>query len=208
MVDKSNLNKPKVWGSVGALVIAIVGGIFAVEGGYSNNPADPGGETNHGVTVAVARQDGYTGPMRELPKERAEVIYAKNYVGRPGFEPIVAMSPAVGQKLVDAGVNAGTARAARWFQAALNQMSRGGQDYPLVSEDGQIGPQTLAAYRALERKRGRIKACELVLKLMDIQQGTHYTSLKKPMFVVGWVDHRIGNVPLERCADSVQGGTP
>lgn len=201
-------NKGKVWATLGAAVLGIVATVFAVEGGYSNNPADPGGETNHGVTVAVARQDGYTGPMRDLPKERAEFIYRKGYVARPGFEPIIAMSPAVGLKVVDAGVNAGTARAARWFQAALNQMSRGGQDYPLVSEDGQIGPQTLAAYRALERKRGRTKACELVLKLMDIQQGTHYTSLKKPMFVVGWVDHRIGNVPLERCADSVQGSTP
>ena len=201
-------DKAKVWGSLGAAVLTIIGAVFAVEKGYSNNPADPGGETNHGITVAVARQDGHTGPMRDLPKERAQAIYIKDYVARPGFEPIIAMSPAVGQKIVDAGVNAGTSRASRWFQTALNLMSRGGQDYPQVAEDGQIGPQTLAAYRALERKRGRLKACELVLKLMDVQQGAHYTSLRKPMFVVGWVDHRIGNVPLARCADSVREVAP
>lgn len=204
MATTDQSNKGKVWATLGAAVLGIVATVFAVEGGYSNNPADPGGETNHGVTVAVARQDGYTGPMRDLPKERAEAIYRKGYVARPGFEPIVAMSPAVGQKVVDAGVNAGTARAARWFQAALNQMSRGGQDYPLVSEDGQIGPQTLAAYRALERKRGRLKACELVLKLMDTQQGAHYMSLNKPMFIVGWTEARLQNVPLAKCADSVR----
>ena len=198
----------KVWASLGAAVLAIAAGVFAVEGGYSNNPADPGGETNHGVTAAVARSHGYDGPMRELPKETAQQIYIGSYVEGPGFHRIVAISPAVGEKLVDAGVNAGTGRSARWFQQALNQLSRGGADFPLVAVDGQIGAQTLAAYQALERKRGRIKACELVLKLMEAQQGAHYMSLNKPVFIVGWVDKRLGNVPLARCADSVQEQTP
>lgn len=110
----------------------------------------------------------------------------------------------MGQKLVDAGVNAGTSRASRWFQVALNHLSRGGQDYAQVAVDGQIGAQSIAAYRALEKKRGRLKACELAVKLIDAQQGTHYMSLNKPMFIVGWADHRLGNVPLARCADSVE----
>lgn len=193
----------KVWASLGAAVLAIATGVFVVEGGYSNNPADPGGETNHGVTVAVARSHGYDGPMRELPKETAQQIYIGSYVEGPGFHRIIALSPAVGEKLVDAGVNAGTGRSARWFQQALNQLSRGGADFPLVTVDAMIGAQTLASYQALERKRGRIKACELVIKLLDAQQGTHYMSLNKPTFIVGWADHRLGNVPLERCADRV-----
>lgn len=195
----------KVWSSVGAAVLAILAGTLAVEGGYSNNPADPGGETNHGVTVAVARKHGYDGPMRELPKETAQQIYVDSYVEGPGFHRVVAVSPAVGEKLVDIGVNAGYARSGKWFQQALNQLSRGGADFPKVVVDGQVGAQTLSAYRALERKRGRHKACELVLKLLDAQQGGHYMSLDKPDFIVGWVDHRLGNVPLERCADSVKG---
>ena len=193
----------KVWASLGAAVLAIAAGVFAVEGGYSNNPADPGGETNHGVTAAVARSHGYDGPMRELPKETAQQIYIGSYVEGPGFHRIVAISPAVGEKLVDAGVNAGTGRSARWFQQALNHLSRGGADFPLVAVDGQIGAQTLAAYRALEGKRGRIKACELVLKLLDAQQGTHYMSLNQPTFIVGWADARLQNVPLSRCEDRV-----
>ena len=193
----------KVWASLGAAILAIAAGVFAVEGGYSNNPADPGGETNHGVTVAVARSHGYDGPMRELPKETAQQIYIGSYVEGPGFHRIVAISPAVGEKLVDAGVNAGTGRSARWFQQALNHLSRGGADFPLVAVDGQIGAQTLAAYRALEGKRGRVKACELVLKLLDAQQGTHYMSLNQPTFIVGWADARLQNVPLSRCEDRV-----
>lgn len=195
----------KVWASVGAVALAIVAGVFAVEGGYSNHPADPGGETNHGVTVQVARDAGYTGPMRELPREFAQQTYVRNYIERPNFHKVIAMSPAVGEKLVDAGVNAGPGRSARWFQQALNHLSRGGADYPAVKADGVIGRQTLAAYQALERKRGRVKACELVIKLMDVQQGAHYMGLNKPMFIVGWADNRLGNVPLERCADSVEG---
>lgn len=195
----------KVWASLSAAVLAIVAGVFAVEGGYVNNPADPGGETNHGVTVAVARQEGYTGPMRELPKPTAEQIYIRKYVDRPGFTELIAVSPAVGEKLVDAGVNAGPGRSARWFQEALNQMSRGGQDYALVAVDGQIGAQSVAAYRALERKRGRVKACELTVKLIDVQQGAHYMDLRNPTFIVGWVDNRLGNVPLARCTESVKG---
>lgn len=194
----------KVWASLGAVVLAIVGGVFAVEGGYVNNPADPGGETNHGVTVQVAREHGYQGDMKALPKSAAERIYAQDYIERPNFHHVIAMSPAVGEKLVDAGVNAGPARSGRWFQQALNHLSRGGADYPQVAADGKVGAKTIAAYQALERKRGRVKACELTLKLLDAQQGAHYMSLNKPTFIVGWADHRLGNVPLARCAESVR----
>lgn len=198
----------KVWGSVGAAALAILGAVFALEGGYADNPADPGGKTNHGITEQVARQHGYQGDMRELPKGFAERIYAQDYIERPNFHRVIALSPAVGEELVDAGVNAGPGRAARWFQQSLNHLSRGGADYPLVAADGQVGAKTLAAYQALERKRGRVKACELTLKLIDVQQGAHYMGLNKPMFIVGWADNRLGNVPLARCADSVQEQTP
>ena len=197
--------RAKVWGSLGAVVAAIVVGLFAVEGGYVNDPQDPGGATNHGVTEQVARDHGYTGPMQELPRQVAVDIYTQDYINKPGFDRVIALSPALGEKLVDAGVNAGPARAGRWFQEALNQLSRAGQDYAKVAVDGQVGSKTLAAYQALERKRGRVKACELVLKLVDAQQAAHYMALGQPRFVVGWTEHRIGNVALERCAESVAG---
>ena len=197
------MSRAKTWSSLGALVVAVVAGVFAIEGGYVNDPNDAGGATNHGVTEQVAREHGYAGEMQSLPKGMAQEIYIATYIKAPKFDRVLALSPAVGTKLVDIGVNAGTGRSARWFQRALNQLSRGGADFPEVAVDGQIGAQTLAAYRALEGKRGRVKACELVLKLLDAQQGTHYMSLNQPTFIVGWADHRLGNVPLARCADSV-----
>lgn len=47
------------------------------EGGYVNNPADPGGETNWGVTVAVARASGYTGAMRDMTRARPKQSTAR-----------------------------------------------------------------------------------------------------------------------------------
>lgn len=203
------MGKTKIWSSLGALAVAVVAGVFAVEGGYSNDPNDSGGATNHGITEQVAREHGYTGTMQSLPKELAQDIYIESYIKKPRYDLVLAASPAVGTKLVDAGVNAGPGRASKWFQQSLNDLSRAGRDYQQINVDGAVGGQTLAAYRALEAKRGRIKACELTLKLLDTYQGAHYASLAKGQanasFLVGWLDHRIGNVPLERCAETVGG---
>jgi len=49
------------------------------EGGYSNNPHDPGLETMYGVTIKIARTWGYTGPMKDLPIETAKEIAKSLY---------------------------------------------------------------------------------------------------------------------------------
>lgn len=185
-------------GGVAALIIAAV---MNIEGGYVNDPKDPGGETNHGITVAVARQNGYKGSMKDLPVELAQQIYYQDYIVKPGFTPMVEIQPAVAEKLIDAGVNTGTTRPSRWFQSSLNTLSRGGTDYPQINVDGKVGPATIGAYQSLERKRGAVKACELTIKLLDAQQATYYTSLNMPTYQVGWLDNRIGNVPLSKCKD-------
>ena len=199
----------KNWGSLGALILAVVTGVVYVEGGYVNDPNDAGGATNHGVTEVVAREHGYTGSMSALPVETARDIYADTYIRSPQFDRVLAKSPAVGTKLVDIGVNAGQGRASRWFQQSLNDLSRGGRDFDAVAVDGAIGARTLAAYAALEKRRGRVKACELTIKVLEGYQTSHYTTLAKGQanssFLVGWLDHRIGNVPLSRCAESVTG---
>ena len=191
-------NKPVV--GISAAAVIIIGAVLGLEGGYVNNPRDPGGATNHGVTEAVARNHGYAGHMRDLPKEKAVEIYYKDYIDKPGYTWVVDRNPALGQKLVDIGVNAGTGRASRWFQTGLNAYNRDGKDYPDLMVDGLLGPATFNAYSALARVRGETKACELMLKALEAQQGYHYLSLTKmEAFTVGWMDHRIGNVPISEC---------
>lgn len=207
MPDSTSKVPGKVWASLGALIVSVIGGVVAIEGGYVNDPNDRGGATNHGVTEQVARDNGYTGPMQSLPQGMAVDIYKRQYIDKPGFDRVLQLSPAVGTKLVDAGVNAGPGRVSRWFQQSLVDLSRDGRDYARPEVDGAIGGNTLAAYRALEAKRGKVKACELTLKLLDGYQTAHYTVLAKnpsqATFLVGWLDHRVGNVPTARCAETV-----
>lgn len=194
------MNKKIAGGSTA--VAAILAAVFAMEGGYVLDKNDPGGETNHGITKAVAVSAGYTGSMKDLTKQTASNIYISNYINKPGYGEVITLSPAVGQKLVDTGVNTGPDRSSRWFQTALNSVSRDGKDYPKVTVDGKIGSGTISAYSNLQRVRGKVKACELVLKLVDAQQAGHYMSLTKlSMYTPGWVDHRIGNVPLSACKE-------
>ena len=192
-------NKAKAGAAISAGALAIIAAVLNLEGGYVNNPKDPGGETNHGVTVAVARENGYTGSMKDMPVEFAQGVYYNQYLVQPGFYPLVQIQPALAEKLVDAGVNTGTARPSRWFQQSLNALSNNGKSYPQINVDGKVGPQTIQTYQALERVRGRVKACQLMLKLLDAYQATHYLNINNPTFTVGWIDHRIGNVPPEKC---------
>lgn len=195
-------------GGVAATIIAgIISGIFYLEGGHVNNPKDPGGETNHGITQAVAekhkptlvQQYDWNGSMKDLTKDMAGDIYYRDYIVKPGFDKFVLISPAVTTKLVDAGVNVGPARPSKWVQESLNAVSRNGKDYPKVIVDGKVGPATVTAYKALQTKRGKVEACRLMLKMLDGKQTHYYLSLDMPEFTTGWIANRIGNVPLERC---------
>ena len=195
-------NALKIGGGVSAAVGLIIAAVLNVEGGYVNNPKDPGGETNHGITVAVARDHGYIGSMKDLPKEYATEIYYQDYVVKPGFLPMVETNPVVAHKLIDIGVNTGTTRPSRWFQSSLNAFNNSGKLYAKISEDGKVGPGTVAAYKSLESVRGKVKACELVIKLLDSYQAQHYISINNATFTTGWIDNRIGNVPPERCKEN------
>ena len=126
-------------GGISGVAAAIIAAVFALEGGYVNDPKDPGGETNHGITKTVAQQNGYTGSMKDLTQEMAASIYYKDYIEKPGFVPMLEISPVVSQKLVDAGVNTGTTRPSRWFQTGLNALSRGCKDFPQINVDGKVG---------------------------------------------------------------------
>ena len=194
----------KTKGGIGAAIALLIASIFAVEGGFVDNPADPGGATNHGVTERVARADGYTGDMRMLPKARATDIIKRNYIVKPGYLPLVAADVHVAHEVIDSGYNAGPSRSTRWLQESLNHLNNRGRDYRDIAEDGLMGPGTMAAVEALQRRRGKALACQLLVKLMDAKQAQHYARLaaandKFETFMVGWVRTRIGNVDWSQC---------
>lgn len=167
------------------------------EGQYSNNPADLGQETMWGITVAVARQQGYSGPMRALPRATAVEIYRRVYFIRPGFSKVAELSEAVAEELFDAAVNMGPTRPILWFQQVLNALNRQGKDYTDIEEDGKLGPGTLGAFGKLIAKRGKAGAESVVLKALNSLQGAEYIRLSRVRganeeFVFGWLANRVG----------------
>jgi len=182
-----------------ATIAIILASIFAVEGGYVNDPKDPGGETNYGITKQVAREHGYTGPMRSLPKDKAGEIYVETYIKKPGFMPLVEIEPAVAEELVDTGVNMGPARPSRWFQQSLNEVCASG-----IAVDGKVGPGTISAYRACQLRMGGRSLCIRVLDRLDAKQSAEYDRLVRNnptlnRFLRGWKNNRVGNVPRDSC---------
>ena len=165
--------------------------LLKVEGGYSNNPNDSGGETMYGVTKAVARANGYMGAMKDLPVSVAKNIYRKRYFTDPGFDKIAAVSPAIAGELFDTGVNMGPAIANGFLIQALNALNRQQKDY----KDIGLAPQAPEALRSFLRKRGT-QGEHVLLKALNCLQGARYiklveTSPKNEDFLYGWLDNRV-----------------
>lgn len=170
--------------------------VIAREGGYSNHPADRGGSTNWGITQAVARDNGFVGDMRALPRATAVAIYRRLYWDQPGYAFVAETAPSIAAELFDTAVNMGVATATGFLQRALNALNRNQRDYPDLIVDRAIGARTLAALRAFRALRG--KAGEAVLlKAIEAMQGERYIALaeRRPAneaFLYGWLANRIG----------------
>jgi len=168
------------------------------EGGYVNHPADRGGATNWGITRAVARQNGYQGHMRDLPRSEAADIYRRLYWIEPKFNGIAVSAPKLAAELFDTGINMGTGTATGFMQRALNALNRNQRDFADLAVDRRIGPVTLNALRAFLHKRGR-SGESVLIKAVEALQGAHYLRLAeaKPSqeaFVYGWLHNRIGQL--------------
>ncbi len=164
----------------------ILADILKAEGGYVNDPNDAGGETNHGITKAVARANGYTGPMRDMPQSVALAIYRGKYIIAPGFGLVGNLSMPIAAELVDTGVNMGPATAGRFLQRALNGLTSG-----TLAVDGAIGPATLLALKGFLEKRGR-EGERRLLALLNAEQGVRYLELaegrsQNRTFLYGWL---------------------
>jgi len=178
-------------------VDALIDAVIAREGGYAADPADRGGATCWGITEQVARQQGYGGAMRDLPRGEAAAIYRRLYWLRPGLDRVAARAPTLAAELFDTGVNMGPAVAIGFLQRALNALNRGARDYPDVVADGAIGPKTLAALDGYLRCRGAAGE-DVLVRAVDALQGARYVALaeQRPAdeaFVYGWLANRIGD---------------
>ena len=145
------------------------------EGSYVDDPSDPGGATNMGITLATYRQwsdNPNLGDVqvKDLTLKTAKAIYRSLY-----WNPLRAdaLPPGVDLSVFDMGVNAGIWRSARLLQQALG--------FTGDEVDGSIGPETMAAV-------GRFDDRRLVNNLAD-RQAAYYRSLADfSTFGTGWLN--------------------
>lgn len=152
--------------------------VLRFEGGYSDDPSDPGGATNHGVTQRAydAFRDALHDPRRAvIAIEDGEVkaIYRADYWLRTHCD--VAAAP-LDLALFDSAVNSGPTQAARWLQHALG-----------VTADGRIGPQTLTALRLCDPREVAVLVIDQ-REAFDRDLAKHRPTLAK--FLRGWL-HRL-----------------
>ena len=145
------------------------------EGGYVDDPADPGGATNMGITLATFRQwsdDAELGPaqVQDMTERTARAIYRSLY-----WNPLRAdaLPAGVDLSVFDMGVNAGIWGSARLLQRAIG--------FTGDEVDGCIGPETLGAAATCDPR-------SLVNDLAG-RQAAYYRSLAEfPTFGAGWLN--------------------
>ncbi len=146
-----------------------IGRVLSHEGGYVNDPRDPGGETKFGI----AKRSYPHIDIRNLSRESAVAIYRRDFWDRVQGEKLPR---ALAFQALDAAVNHGIGNAVRWMQRAAG-----------VADDGVIGPMTLAAVSRADR-------ADLVL-LFNAERLAFYTKLSTfDAFGRGWINRVAGNL--------------
>lgn len=120
--------------------------IVAREGGFVNDPDDPGGATNYGVTIGTMRSLGLdlnrdgkvdVSDVRSLTRAQAQQIFVDHYFRKPR---LAELPDALQASVFDMYVNAG-ANAVKILQKLVTRMGFA------IGADGVVGPQTIAAVR-------------------------------------------------------------
>jgi lysozyme family protein len=120
------------------------------EGGWSDHPSDPGGATMKGVTLENFRRfvkpGGTKDDLRRITDAQVAEVYRRFYWNAVKADQL---PDGVDYAVFDFAVNSGPSRSAKYLQKIVG-----------VSQDGVVGPQTLAAVKARS-------ASEIIIRLCD-----------------------------------------
>ena len=103
--------------------------LFANEGGYVDDPNDPGGETNWGIS----KRSYPNVDIKNLTRDSAKAIYLRDF-----WQRIDGLPDLVIFHVFDFAVNSGIETAVRYLQRAVG-----------VADDGHWGPVSIAAAKLL-----------------------------------------------------------
>lgn len=145
--------------------------VLGHEGGYVNNPADPGGETNWGI----AKRWHADVDIKNLTRDGAVAIYEKEF-----WDPLGEIDSALKFQMLDSAVNHGIPNTNRFLQRAVG-----------VADDGVAGPMTRMATQRFIEARGTSDALMLFLA----ERGEFMAKLQTfDSFGRGWVRRIFANL--------------
>lgn len=148
--------------------------VIQSEGGYVNDPADAGGETNLGVTAGawgayLGRPINF-GEMQALTKDTVKPFYRQMYWDKVKGDDLPA---GVDYAVFDFAVNAGVSRAAKFLQRSVGAV-----------DDGVIGNGTLGKVAVTNKQR-------LLAAFADQKQrfynGLALSNPSQQKFLKGWL---------------------
>jgi lysozyme family protein len=145
------------------------------EGGWADDPDDPGGATNFGITLRVAQRHGIKDKeaLRAISKGEVEKIYEADYWRFGDFN-----DQRVASKVFDMCVNMGLSQGVKYLQKALS-----------VKIDGVCGPATTAAANIRD---GGLLLQALIEASMDHYQGIAARRPASAKFLRGWLGRAAG----------------
>jgi len=161
---------------------------IVIEKGYVFDKDDKGGETNFGITVALARFYGYTGPMKDMSISFAKTVYEKEFWEKNKLEQIALIGSDIAIDLFDAMVNCGSFNPAKWIQTGLNTLNRQASLYPNIIVDGVIGKGTIEALKQLPKSD-----IDCLHKIIGAMRVCYYVGLNtrdesQEKFIRGWLN--------------------
>lgn len=123
----------------------IITNIIDREGGdkATNDPKDPGGRTQYGISERSNPEAWADGKVTE---SEAREIFLRKYVIWPKFHTIPPSHKATKEQLIDYGVHSGPAVAIKKLQECLNETGT----IPKLKADGLFGPKTLLALLGID----------------------------------------------------------
>lgn len=138
------------------------------EGGYVNDPHDPGGETKYGI----CKRDYPKLDIKNLTVAQAKTIYKEKYWDSIKGDDLPS---GIDLFVADGAINSGVSQSAKWLQRALG-----------VKDDGIIGPATVEAATKANKK-------EVILSMGD-QRINMLRGLKTwDRYKAGWTN-RVSNL--------------
>lgn len=146
------------------------------EGGYSDDPVDPGGETKFGIS----KRSFPSLDIKNLSRTDAARIYQDQFWNNhPNLARLA--SDRVATKIFDLMVNMGPRTAVKLFQRSINLVSHGHNPLPV---DGLLGPMTVSRANVVDEQK--------LLHAMREAAADHYRAIvrAKPAqarFLRGWL---------------------